>query len=172
MGRSEIGIGRGCGLTSAESRAVVHSNISYTLLVLLTTHNQMANVQKAFEEYPADKLDGVWACYCKNLCSVIQSDGGNDYKQAHKGGKRRKTETGSAIDLSVNLDNYEKCVSLRSVDNILLLVSMSTRGSSNEIASARRVYCSESFATLNYSRSRKPSREYVMNGRPLSSSSM
>ena len=72
----------------------------------------MGNVLKAFEEYPADKFDGIWACYYNNLPSVMQSDGGNDFKQAHNGGKRRKRETGSAIDLSVNLDDYEKCLRL------------------------------------------------------------
>ena len=72
----------------------------------------MGNVLKAFEEYPADKLDDIWACYYNNLRSVMQSDGGNDYKQAHNGGKRRRRETGSAIDLSVNPDDYERCVRL------------------------------------------------------------
>ena len=56
---------------------------------LICTHctsrvEMMANVLKAFEEYPADKLNDIWACYYNNLRSVMQSDGGNDYKQAHK----------------------------------------------------------------------------------------
>ena len=42
----------------------------------------------------------------------MASDGGNDYKQAHNGGKRRKRETGSACDLTVNLDDYDRCVRL------------------------------------------------------------
>jgi len=46
----------------------------------------MMNVLKAFEEYPADKLDGIWGCYYNNLRSVMESDGGNDYKQAHNDG--------------------------------------------------------------------------------------
>ena len=88
-----------------------------TNMRLICTHctsrvEMMANVLKAFEEYPADKFDGIWACYYNNLRSVMQSDGGNDFKQAHNGGKRRRRETGSAIDLSINLDDYERCVRL------------------------------------------------------------
>ena len=56
---------------------------------LICTHctsrvEMMADMLKAYEEYPADKFDGIWACYYNNLRSVVQSDGGNDYKQAHK----------------------------------------------------------------------------------------
>ena len=72
----------------------------------------MANVLQAFEEYPWDKLDGIWACYFNNLRSIMACDGGNDYKQAHNGGTKRKRDTGSAIDLSINLDDYDRCLRL------------------------------------------------------------
>ena len=72
----------------------------------------MANVMKAFEEYPRDKIDGIWACWFNNLRSVMASDGGNDYKQAHNGGKKRKKDTGSACDFTVNLVDYDRCVRL------------------------------------------------------------
>ena len=46
----------------------------------------------------------------------MSCDGGNDYKQAHNGngGEKRKSkrETGSAIDLTVNLVDYDRCVRL------------------------------------------------------------
>ena len=72
----------------------------------------MVNVMKAFEEYPREKIDGIWACWFNNLCSVMACDGRDDYKQAHNGGKRRKRETGSACDLAVNLVDYDRCVRL------------------------------------------------------------
>jgi len=72
----------------------------------------MVNVLKAFEEYPADKLDGIWGCYYNNLRSVMESDGGNDYKQAYNGGKKRKRDTGSAVDLSINFDDFDRCEQL------------------------------------------------------------
>ena len=72
----------------------------------------MVNVMKAFEEYPREKIDGIWASWFNNLRSVMSCDGGNDYKQAHNGGKKRKRETGSAIDLTVNLVDYDRCVRL------------------------------------------------------------
>ena len=69
----------------------------------------MANVLKTFEEYPAETLDGIWGCYFNNLRSIMACDGGNDYKQAHNGGKKRQKSTGSAVDLSVNVDDYDRC---------------------------------------------------------------
>ena len=37
--------------------------------------------------------------------------GGNDYKQAHNGGKRRRQMTGISVDLSiVSLDDYDRCL--------------------------------------------------------------
>ena len=50
----------------------------------------MVNVMKAFEEYPREKIDGIWACWFNNLYRVMSCDGGNDYKQAHNGGKRER----------------------------------------------------------------------------------
>ena len=37
----------------------------------------------AFEEYPKEKITGIWACYFNNLRGIMSVDGGNDYKQAH-----------------------------------------------------------------------------------------
>jgi hypothetical protein len=31
--------------------------------------------------------------------------GENEYKQAHNGGKKRKRDTGTSVDLSINLDD-------------------------------------------------------------------
>ena len=70
----------------------------------------MVNVIK---ECPREKIDGIWACWFNNLRSVMSCDGGNDYKQAHDGGKRRKRETGSAwCDFTVDLVDYDRCVRL------------------------------------------------------------
>ena len=65
--------------------------------------------RSTFEEYPAETLDGIWGCYYNNLRSIMACDGGNDYKQAHNGGKKRQKSTGSAVDLSVNVDDYDRC---------------------------------------------------------------
>ena len=78
-----------------------------------TSRTEMiANVLQAFEEYPSSKLDGIWACYFNNLRSIMACDGGNDYKQAHNGGTKRKRDTGSAVDLPINLDDYDRCLRL------------------------------------------------------------
>ena len=36
--------------------------------------------------------------------------GGIDYKQAHNKGKRRRRENGTSVDLSINFDDYDRCV--------------------------------------------------------------
>ena len=70
----------------------------------------MANVIRAFDEYPADKLEDKWACYHNNLRSIMSCLGGNDYKQAQNGGKRRRQMTGTSVDLSLSLDDYDRCL--------------------------------------------------------------
>ena len=87
-------MGKGKDL-SGEERATVHSKIKQL---------------RAFDEYPADKLEDKWACYYNNLSSIMSCLGGNDYKQAHNEGKRRRRETGTSVDLSISLDDYDKCL--------------------------------------------------------------
>jgi hypothetical protein len=92
--------------------ASLKTNVRLICSHCTSREEMMANVLKAFDEYPADKLDGIWACYYNNLRSVMACKGGNDYKQAHNGGAKRKRDTGSAIDLTVNLVDYDECVEL------------------------------------------------------------
>ena len=40
----------------------------------------IANVIKAFDEYPREKIDGLWACWFNILRNIVACDGGNDYK--------------------------------------------------------------------------------------------
>ena len=71
----------------------------------------MANhVIKAFDEHPVDKLEDKRACYYNNLRSIMSCLGWNDYKQAHNEGRRHRRETGTLVDLSINLDDYDRCL--------------------------------------------------------------
>ena len=38
--------------------------------------------------------------------------GGNQYKQAHNGGKLRALETGTSVDLRVDADDYNACLAI------------------------------------------------------------
>ena len=38
--------------------------------------------------------------------------GGNQYKQAHNGGRIRALETETSVDLSVDLDDYNACLAI------------------------------------------------------------
>jgi hypothetical protein len=70
----------------------------------------MANVIRAFEEYPVDMLADKYACYYNSLLSITNSLGGNDNKQAHNDGKRRRQESGTSVDLFIDLEDYDNCL--------------------------------------------------------------
>ena len=40
----------------------------------------------------------------------MSSLGVNDYKQAHNTGEKRRRETGTSVDFSISLDNYDRCL--------------------------------------------------------------
>ena len=58
--------------------------------------------------HPAETLDGIWGCLYNNYRSVLESDGGNQYKIAHNNGRKRARETGSSVDLELSRDLYNK----------------------------------------------------------------
>ena len=74
----------------------------------------MDNVLKAFEEYPKEKITGIWACYFNNLRDIMSVDGGNDYKQAHNNSRNLIKTTGTPIDLRVDFEDYDRCFDLLS----------------------------------------------------------
>ena len=70
----------------------------------------MQNVVKAFNDYPSDELEDMWASYYNNMRSIVKELGGNDCKQAHNGGKKRKRDIGTSVDLSIDLNDYDRCM--------------------------------------------------------------
>ena len=36
--------------------------------------------------------------------------GGNEYKQAHNNGKKRRRGIGASVDLSIDLNDYDRCI--------------------------------------------------------------
>ena len=72
----------------------------------LSIAEKMSHVQEAFESYPKEKILNIWACYFNNLRGIMKETGGNQYKPAHNNSRNRQKETGSPIDLSVNLEDY------------------------------------------------------------------
>ena len=71
---------------------------------------KMMHVQEAFKAYPKDKITDIWGCYFNNLRGIMKETGGNQYKPAHNNSRNRRKETGSPIDLSVNLEDYISCL--------------------------------------------------------------
>lgn len=42
--------------------------------------------------------------------SIMEVLGGNDYKKANNGGKKRKRDIGTSVDLSIDLNDYDRCI--------------------------------------------------------------
>ena len=78
-----------------------------------TVHTMMDNVLKAFEEYPKEKITGIWAYYFNNLRGIMSVNGGDDYKQAHNNSRNLIETTGTPIDLKVYIEDYDRCVDLQ-----------------------------------------------------------
>jgi hypothetical protein len=76
----------------------------------ISTAEKMMHVQEAFKAYPKDKITDIWGCYFNNLRGIMKETGGNQYKPAHNDSRNRRKETGSPIDLSVNLEDYISCL--------------------------------------------------------------
>ena len=77
---------------------------------LTAEERALQNVVQAFNDYPSDKLEDVWASYYNNMRSIMKELAGNDYKQAHNGGKKRKRDIGTSVDLSIDLNDYDRCI--------------------------------------------------------------
>jgi len=63
----------------------------------------------AFDSY---KLDRIWAIMYDNLRSILKNRGGNDYKPEHTGKRERQKSAGTAVDLTVPMEDYHECVRL------------------------------------------------------------
>ena len=64
---------------------------------------------KAFDPY---KLDRIWAIMFDNLRSILKNRGGNDYEPEHTRKRKRQKDAGTAVDLTVPMEDYHECVRL------------------------------------------------------------
>ena len=74
-----------------------------------TKQRMMELVYKAWDKISWEVMDKSWACFFNNLRSIMQCRGDNNYKQAHNQGEKRQKDTGTAVDLSVNYEDYIAC---------------------------------------------------------------
>ena len=60
---------------------------------------------KAFDPY---KLDRIWAVMFDNdnLRSILKNRGGNDYEPEHTRKRKRQKDAGTAVDLTVPMEDY------------------------------------------------------------------
>jgi hypothetical protein len=47
-----------------------------------------------------------------NLRSILKNRGGNDYKPEHNRKRKRQKNAGTAVDLTVPMEDYRECVRL------------------------------------------------------------
>jgi hypothetical protein len=68
----------------------------------------IAKIRAAFQSYPPESLDHVWGHWYDCLNEILKSDGDNQYKPPHTGGRVRAIEEGTSVNLSVDLPNYNR----------------------------------------------------------------
>ena len=69
----------------------------------------MELVYRAWDNISWKVMDKSWACFFNNLRSIMHCRGDNNYKLAHSQGEKRQKDTGTAVDLSVNYEDYIAC---------------------------------------------------------------
>ena len=69
----------------------------------------MELVYRAWDNISWKVMDKSWACFFNNLRSIMRCRGDNNYKLAHNQGEKRQKDTGTAVDLSVNYEDYIAC---------------------------------------------------------------
>ena len=69
-------------------------------------------VKEEFGAFDPYKLDRIWAIMYDNLRSILKNRGGNDYKPEHTGKRKRQKNAGTAVDLTVPMEDYHECVRL------------------------------------------------------------
>ena len=54
----------------------------------------------------------MWVSYYNNMRSIMKDKdlGGNEYKQAHNNGKKRRRDIGASVDHSIDLNDYDRCM--------------------------------------------------------------
>ena len=69
-------------------------------------------VKEEFGAFDPYKLDRIWAIMYDNLRSILKNRGWNDYKPEHTGKRKRQKNAGTAVDLTVPMEDYHECVRL------------------------------------------------------------
>jgi hypothetical protein len=65
-------------------------------------------ITAAFEDYPSETLTHIWAQLYAIYNAVLKQSGGNKYTNPHTGINRRARNGGNAIDLSIDVDEYNR----------------------------------------------------------------
>ncbi len=60
------------------------------------------------EEFGAFDPDRIWATMYDDLRSILKNRGGNDYKPEHNGKRKRQKNAGTAVDLTVPMEDYHE----------------------------------------------------------------
>ena len=69
-------------------------------------------VKEEFGAFDPYKLYRIWAIMYDNLRSILKNRGGNDYKPEHNRKRNRQKDAGTAVVLTVPMEDYHECVRL------------------------------------------------------------
>jgi hypothetical protein len=72
----------------------------------------IANIKEAYEDYDYDTLNHIWAHLFGVYNCILQVDGDNQYAAPHDGVRTRTSRGLEAVDLTIDVDNYNRVVAL------------------------------------------------------------
>ena len=72
----------------------------------------IAKVSLAYNHYNHTALDNIWAHLFDCCNEILKVDGSNQYKAPHKGAGRFRAAATSAVDLRVDVNEYNRVFGL------------------------------------------------------------
>jgi hypothetical protein len=68
----------------------------------------ITKVKWAYGNYDRDTLDHIWAHLMQCWTEILKVDGSNQYKAPHRGGRREHVRGETAVNLTIDVDEYNR----------------------------------------------------------------
>ena len=68
----------------------------------------ITKVKQTYQNYPMDTLDHIWAHLVQCWTEILKVDSSNQYKAPHRGGRVRHVGAATAVNLTMDVDEYNR----------------------------------------------------------------
>jgi hypothetical protein len=68
----------------------------------------IAKVKQTYHHYEMNTLDHIWAHLVQCWTEILKVDGSNQYKAPHRGGRRGHVGATTAVNLTIDVDEYNR----------------------------------------------------------------